>query len=52
MKNHHQTCVRRRAMASIANFNGEELSELKGREAIADVFEVCYNDVYPFDIVP
>ncbi|KAH0616631.1 hypothetical protein JD844_027892 [Phrynosoma platyrhinos] len=50
LKQHHQTCVRDRAVRSILAVR--KLSKEMAEKAVDDVFESCFNDHEPFGRVP
>ncbi|XP_061495863.1 mitochondrial inner membrane protease ATP23 homolog [Rhineura floridana] len=50
LKQHHQSCVRDRAVRSILAVR--KLSKEVAEKAVDEVFESCFNDHEPFDRVP
>ncbi|KAF7246497.1 hypothetical protein EYD10_07235 [Varanus komodoensis] len=50
LKQHHQTCVRDRAIRSILAVR--KVSKEMAEQAVDEVFESCFNDHEPFDRVP
>ncbi|KAA8495041.1 Mitochondrial inner membrane protease ATP23 [Porphyridium purpureum] len=48
--NQFPRCIRRRAELSVAM--NPNCGPVLAKEAVADVFEVCYNDTMPFDRIP
>lgn len=49
--NHHDTCVRRRAVRSVA-MNPNCASKAQAEEAVAKAFSICIRDVAPFEKRP
>jgi mitochondrial inner membrane protease ATP23 len=49
-KDHHKTCVRRRAVVSLASH--PNTTQEQAVEAVETVFKECYNDVSPFGCIP
>ncbi|XP_069908629.1 mitochondrial inner membrane protease ATP23 homolog isoform X3 [Oryctolagus cuniculus] len=50
LKQHHQTCVRDRAILSILAVRN--ISKEVAQKAVAEVFESCFNDLEPFGRIP
>nr|XP_004652833.2 mitochondrial inner membrane protease ATP23 homolog [Jaculus jaculus] len=50
LKQHHQTCVRDRAILSILAVRN--ISKEEAQKAVDDVFESCFNDLEPFGRIP
>ncbi|XP_016829538.1 mitochondrial inner membrane protease ATP23 homolog isoform X2 [Cricetulus griseus] len=50
LKQHHQTCVRDRAVLSILAVRN--ISREEAQKAVDDVFESCFNDREPFGRIP
>ncbi|XP_034984431.1 mitochondrial inner membrane protease ATP23 homolog [Zootoca vivipara] len=50
LKQHHQTCVKDRAVRSILAVR--KISKEMAEKAVDEVFESCFNDHEPFDRVP
>ncbi|XP_054750728.2 mitochondrial inner membrane protease ATP23 homolog [Lytechinus pictus] len=49
-KNHHQTCVKRRAIGSILAVR--DVSREVAEKAVDDVWETCFKDYAPFTCIP
>eukprot|EP00054_Salpingoeca_dolichothecata_P030042 m.240375 g.240375 ORF g.240375 m.240375 type:complete len:910 (+) comp26585_c1_seq6:16-2745(+) len=52
LKKHHQACVKRRALRSIMSVPNMKVSEKQAKQAIEEVWDVCFNDTAPFDRIP
>ncbi|XP_056429995.1 mitochondrial inner membrane protease ATP23 homolog isoform X3 [Hyla sarda] len=50
LKQHHQACVRNRALRSILAVR--QISQEAAEKAVDDVFESCFNDHEPFGRIP
>ncbi|KAK1318681.1 hypothetical protein QJS10_CPB04g01634 [Acorus calamus] len=50
LRGHEQECVRRRVMKSV--LSNPYCSESAAKDAMASVWDVCYNDTSPFDRAP
>nr|DBA31161.1 TPA: hypothetical protein GDO54_007056 [Pyxicephalus adspersus] len=50
LKQHHQTCVRERAVNSI--LAGRNVSKETAEKAVNEVFDSCFNDREPFGRIP
>ncbi|XP_075132405.1 mitochondrial inner membrane protease ATP23 homolog isoform X2 [Leptodactylus fuscus] len=50
LKQHHQACVRGRALRSILAVR--QISREAAEKAVDDVFETCFNDYEPFGRIP
>nr|XP_044987768.1 mitochondrial inner membrane protease ATP23 homolog [Jaculus jaculus] len=50
LKQHHQTCVRDRAILSILAVRN--INKKEAQKAVDDVFESCFNDLEPFGRIP
>ncbi|XP_072956102.1 mitochondrial inner membrane protease ATP23 [Typha angustifolia] len=50
IRGHEQECVRRRALKSVQN--NPYCSNAAAKDAIEAVWDVCYNDTFPFDRAP
>ncbi|KAH7670663.1 mitochondrial inner membrane protease ATP23 protein [Dioscorea alata] len=50
IRGHEQECVKRRAIKSVAV--NPNCSEAAAKDAVEAVWDICYNDTYPFDRAP